>query len=157
MGKHKPIWDPSTDCGDYVVATGCNDVLVTGKKKEQKMYYKRTTRPGVMKSLSMESMIRKWGGGEVLKRAVRGMLPKNRLRDKRLDRLKGMLLLLFFLVRYCENSWWEIVRFEVVTDGSVAVFEGEAHPYRTNLMKFEGRIRQVEPEVKTEVLKQTSI
>lgn len=121
------------------------------------MYYKRTTRPGVMKSLSMESMIRKWGGGEVLKRAVRGMLPKNRLRDKRLDRLKGMLLLLFFLVRYCENSWWEIVRFEVVTDGSVAVFEGEAHPYRTNLMKFEGRIRQVEPEVKTEVLKQTSI
>lgn len=96
MGKHKPIWDPSTDCGDYVVATGCNDVLVTGKKKEQKMYYKRTTRPGVMKSLSMESMIRKWGGGEVLKRAVRGMLPKNRLRDKRLDRLKGMLLLFFF-------------------------------------------------------------
>lgn len=49
------------------------------------------------------------------------------------------------------------MRFEVVTDGSVAVFEGEAHPYRTNLMKFEGRIRQVEPEVKTEVLKQTSI
>ncbi len=145
MGKHKPIWDPSTDCGDYVVATDCNDVLVTGKKKEQKMYYKRTTRPGVMKSLSMESMIRKWGGGEVLKRAVRGMLPKNRLRDKRLDRLKGMLLLLFFLVRYCGNSGWEIVRFEVVTDGSVAVFEGEAHPYRTNLMKFEGRIRRVEP------------
>ncbi|KAI4267747.1 MAG: hypothetical protein LQ337_008204 [Flavoplaca oasis] len=125
MGKHKPIWDPSTDCGDYVVATGCNDVLVTGKKKEQKMYYKRTTRPGVMRSLSMESMIRKWGGGEVLKRAVRGMLPKNRLRDKRLERLK--------------------------------VFEGEAHPYRTNLMRFEGRIRQVEPEIKTEVLKQTSV
>lgn len=47
--------------------------------------------------------------------------------------------------------------FEVVTDARVAVFEGEAHPYRTNLMKFEGRIRQVEPEVKTEVLKQMSI
>lgn len=51
----------------------------------------------------------------------------------------------------------EILPFEVVTDGSIAVFEGEAHPYRTNLIKFEGRIRQVEPEVKTEVLKQTSI
>lgn len=166
MGKHKPIWDPSTDCGDYVVATGCNDVLVTGKKKEQKMYYKRTTRPGVMKSLSMESMIRKWGGGEVLKRAVRGMLPKNRLRDKRLDRLKGMLLLFFSSCSFL----WEfrvreggarrdqgIVCFKVVTDGSIAVFEGEAHPYRTNLIKFEGRIRQVEPEVKTEALKQTSI
>ncbi|KAL8804844.1 MAG: hypothetical protein Q9182_002338 [Xanthomendoza sp. 2 TL-2023] len=125
MGKHKPIWDPSTDCGDYVVATGCNDMLVTGKKKEQKMYYKRTTRPGSMKSINMESMIRKWGGGEVLKRAVSGMLPKNRLRDKRLDRLK--------------------------------VFEGEAHPYKKNMMKFEGRIRQAEPEVKAEILKRMSI
>lgn len=89
MGKHKPIWDPSTDCGDYVVATGCNDVYVTGKKMEQKRYYKQTTRPGALKSINMEQMIRKWGGGEVLKRAVRGMLPKNRLRDPRLARLKG--------------------------------------------------------------------
>lgn len=64
-------------------------MLVTGKKKEQKLYYKQTTRPGALKSLNMESMFRKWGGGEVLKRAVRGMLPKNRLRDKRLERLKG--------------------------------------------------------------------
>ena len=89
MGKHKPIWDPSTDCGDYVVATGCNDLHVTGKKMTQKLYYKQTTRPGALASLNMEAMIRKWGGGEILKRAVRGMLPKNRLRDKRLDRLKG--------------------------------------------------------------------
>ncbi|KAI4096695.1 MAG: hypothetical protein LQ344_000835 [Seirophora lacunosa] len=125
QGKHKPIWDPSTDCGDYVVATGCHDMLVTGKKKEQKLYYKQTTRPGALKSLNMESMMRKWGGGEVLKRAVRGMLPKNRLRDKRLERLK--------------------------------VFEGEAHPYKTNLIKFDGRTRRVEPEVKTEILKQNSI
>lgn len=89
MGKHKPIWDPSTDCGDYVVATGCNDVFVTGKKMQQKKYYKQTTRPGSLKAINMESMVRKWGGGEVLKRAVRGMLPKNRLRDPRLERLKG--------------------------------------------------------------------
>ncbi len=64
-------------------------MLVTGRKKEQKLYYKQTTRPGALKSLNMESMMRKWGGGEILKRAVRGMLPKNRLRDKRLERLKG--------------------------------------------------------------------
>ena len=89
MGKHKPIWDPSTDCGDYVVATGCNDVHVTGKKMVQKRYYKQTTRPGALKSINMEQMLAKWGGGEVLKRAVRGMLPKNRLRDPRLARLKG--------------------------------------------------------------------
>ena len=89
MGKHKPIWDPSTDCGDYVVATGCHDVLVTGKKMKQKKYYTHTTRPGSLKEISMEGLVKKWGGGEVLKRAVRGMLPKNRLRDKRLERLKG--------------------------------------------------------------------
>ncbi|KAI4176289.1 MAG: hypothetical protein LQ343_001027 [Gyalolechia ehrenbergii] len=125
QGKHKPIWDPSTDCGDYVVATSCHDMLITGKKKEQKLYYKQTTRPGALKSMNMESMMRKWGGGEVLKRAVRGMLPKNRLRDKRLDRLK--------------------------------VFEGEAHPYKANLVKLDGRTRRIEPEVKTEVLKQMSV
>lgn len=55
----------------------------------QKQYYKQTTRPGALKSLSMEAMMEKWGGGEVLKRAVRGMLPKNRLREGRLGRLKG--------------------------------------------------------------------
>lgn len=89
MGKHKPIWDPSTDCGDYVVATGCAEVFVTGRKMQQKLYYRQTTKPGALKSLNMENMVRKWGGGEVLKRAVRGMLPKNRLRDPRLARLKG--------------------------------------------------------------------
>lgn len=89
MGKHKPIWDPSTDCGDYVVATGCTDVYATGKKMQQKLYYKQTTRPGALKSLNMEGMMRKWGGGEILKRAVSGMLPKNRLRKPRLERLKG--------------------------------------------------------------------
>ncbi|MCJ1277703.1 54S ribosomal protein L23, mitochondrial [Puttea exsequens] len=88
MGKHKPIWDPSTDCGDYVVATGCTDVYATGKKMQQKLYYKQTTRPGALKSLNMESIVKKWGGGEVLKRAVNGMLPKNRLRKPRLERLK---------------------------------------------------------------------
>ncbi|KAJ9656345.1 hypothetical protein H2198_005028 [Neophaeococcomyces mojaviensis] len=88
MGKHKPIHDPSTDCGDYVVAVGCSDLHTTGKKRYQKQYYTHSTRPGSLKSMSMDMMMRKWGGGEVLKKAVRGMLPKNRLRDKRLARLK---------------------------------------------------------------------
>ncbi|KAJ9502296.1 54S ribosomal protein L23, mitochondrial [Exophiala xenobiotica] len=107
MGKHKPIWDPSTDCGDYVVAVGCHDLHVTGKKREQKQYYTHNTRPGSLKQMSMERMIEKWGGGEVLKKAVRGMLPKNRLRDKRLARLK--------------------------------VFEGTAHPYKQNIVRFAGK------------------
>ena len=90
MGKNKPIYDPSTDCGDYVVAVGCRDLRTTGKKREQKKYYSHTTRPGSLRSITMEKMFSKWGGGEVLRRAVRGMLPKNRLRDKRLARLKSM-------------------------------------------------------------------
>lgn len=110
MGKHKPIWDPSTDCGDYVIATGCHDLHVTGKKREQKQYYTHNTRPGSLKQMSMDAMMTKWGGGEVLKKAVRGMLPKNRLRDKRLARLK--------------------------------VFEGSAHPYKENIVRFGGRIHR---------------
>lgn len=89
MGKHKPIWEPSTDCGDYVVAVGCNDLHTTGKKRLQKKYYSHTTRPGSLKEITMDRMFAKWGGGEVLRRAVRGMLPKNRLRDKRMARLKA--------------------------------------------------------------------
>ncbi|EHA22961.1 hypothetical protein ASPNIDRAFT_173056 [Aspergillus niger ATCC 1015] len=88
MGKNKPIYDPSTDCGDYVVAVGCHDLRVTGKKRFQKKYYTHNTRPGSLRSMTMDMMFEKWGGGEVLRRAVRGMLPKNRLRDKRLARLK---------------------------------------------------------------------
>lgn len=88
MGKHKPIYDPSTDCGDYVVVTNCHDIHTTGKKREQKKYYSHSTRPGSLKEITMERMMAKRGGGEVLRRAVRGMLPKNRLRDDRMHRLK---------------------------------------------------------------------
>ncbi|KAK6346441.1 54S ribosomal protein L23, mitochondrial [Orbilia blumenaviensis] len=89
MGKHKPVYHPSNDCGDYVVAIGCNDIRLTGNKRDQKMYYKHTTRPGKgFKQMNMERVFEKFGGGEILKRAVSGMLPKNRLRDVRLARLK---------------------------------------------------------------------
>ena len=111
MGKHKPIWDPSTDCGDYVVATGCTDVHATGKKPQQKLYYRPTTRPGALKSMNMESMMRKWGGGEILKRAVSGMLPKNRLRKPRLERLKGSL----FIPRHKSNGLRKMRRFQLWT------------------------------------------
>ncbi|KAK5118059.1 hypothetical protein LTR62_004105 [Meristemomyces frigidus] len=105
MGKHKPIYDPSTDCGDYVVATGCHDLHTTGKKRFQKKYYRHSTRPGSLKEITMDRMFAKWGGGEVLRRAVRGMLPKNRLRDDRMARLK--------------------------------CFEGQAHPYKENIVRLE--------------------
>lgn len=50
----------------------------------------------------MEGLVKKWGGGEVLKRAVRGMLPKNRLRDKRLERLKGRAAV---VIKLEQESW----------------------------------------------------
>ena len=104
MGKHKPIFDPSTDCGDYVVVTGCSRLRVTGNKLKGKKYYHHTTRPGSLQEISLERLMEKWGGGEILRRAVKGMLPKNKLQDKRLMRLR--------------------------------CFEGEAHPYRQNLLRF---------------------
>ncbi|TPX14812.1 uncharacterized protein E0L32_005207 [Thyridium curvatum] len=108
MGKHKPIWDPSTDCGDYVVVTNCAALHVTGRKKWQKTYYRHNTRPGSLRHVTMDVLMDKYGGSEVLRKAVSGMLPKNRLRDKRLARLK--------------------------------VFEGEAHPYKSNLVRFGGKV-----------------
>ena len=89
MGKHKPIFDPSTDCGDYVVVTNCAALHMTGNKKWQKTYYRHTTRPGSLRSVTADVLMAKFGGAEVLRRAVSGMLPKNRLRDKRLARLKA--------------------------------------------------------------------
>lgn len=106
MGKHKPIWDPSTDCGDYVVAVGCHDLRTTGKKRQQKLYYTHNTRPGSLKSMTMDKMMEKWGGGEVLRRAVKGMLPKNRLQEKRLARLKSE----FYIIGYwlLDTGYWTL-------------------------------------------------
>ncbi|KAF7875116.1 hypothetical protein EAF04_002288 [Stromatinia cepivora] len=114
MGKHKPIWDPSADCGDYVVVTNCANLHTTGKKMYQKKYYRHNTRPGSLKEISMEGLMEKFGGAEVLRKAVSGMLPKNRLRDGRLGRLKA--------------------------------FEGAAHPYKENLVRFEGVRRDLMPD-----------
>lgn len=146
MGKHKPIYDPSTDCGDYVVATNCSSLAVTGKKGAQKLYYSHSTRPGSLKSLSLDRMMEKWGGGEVLRRAVRGMLPKNRLRDIRLARLKSK----FGHLR--QGLWAE-------TNVGTA-FEGHAHPHKKNFLQFPNQnVESIEaiqsiteiPEVKSRI------
>jgi large subunit ribosomal protein L13 len=108
MGKHKPTWDPSTDCGDYVVVTNCAGLYTTGMKKYRKTYYRHNTRPGSLRSVTMDVLMAKHGGSEVLRKAVSGMLPKNRLRDKRLARLKA--------------------------------FEGDAHPYKQNIVRFGGKV-----------------
>jgi large subunit ribosomal protein L13 len=119
MGKHKPTFDPSTDCGDYVVATDCAKLYLSGKKMSQKTYYNHTTKPGALKSISAEALMQKWGGGEILRRAVRGMLPKNRLRDIRMERLKGEIYM---------------THVRSVADRKT-VFEGSEHPFKENIVK----------------------
>ncbi|KAF6748992.1 50S ribosomal protein L13 [Ephemerocybe angulata] len=87
MGKHKPIYDPSVDCGDYVVVTNAKDIKVTGRKEEQLVYRKHTMFPGGLKETPYKVMKEK-KPEEIIRHAVSGMLPKNKLRERRLERLK---------------------------------------------------------------------
>lgn len=88
MGKHKPVFHPSSDCGDYVIVTNCQNIRVTGNKFTQKTYWSHTSRPGSLKLTTMDNLVANKGYSEVLKKAVSGMLPKNRLRKVRMARLK---------------------------------------------------------------------
>lgn len=88
MGKHKPVYHPTQDCGDYVVVTNCRNLKITGKKLEQRNYWSHTGSPGSLKLTPMSVVAERKGYGELLRRAVSGMLPKNRLRKIRLERLK---------------------------------------------------------------------
>ncbi|KAF8481819.1 60S ribosomal protein L23 [Russula ochroleuca] len=87
MGKHKPIYDPSLDCGDYVVVTNASQVKVTGRKADQIVYRKHTLYPGGLKEIKYRDMMDK-KPDEIIRKAVSGMLPKNKLRDRRLERLR---------------------------------------------------------------------
>ncbi|KAJ3505209.1 hypothetical protein NLJ89_g7537 [Agrocybe chaxingu] len=87
MGKHKPIYDPSVDCGDYVIVTNSRKVKVTGRKEEQLLYRKHTMYPGGLKETPYKTM-KDRHPDEIIRKAVSGMLPKNKLRERRLERLK---------------------------------------------------------------------
>lgn len=88
QGKHKPTYSPNRDHGDYVVVTNCAHIKTTGNKLQDKTYWSHTTRPGSLNLIPMQRMIDNKGYGEVLRRAVKGMIPKNKLRLARMDRLK---------------------------------------------------------------------
>lgn len=88
QGKHKPTYSPNRDHGDYVVVTNAAHLKVTGNKLQDKTYWSHTTRPGSLKVIPMQTMIYNKGYGEIIKRAVKGMIPKNKLKWARLDRLK---------------------------------------------------------------------
>jgi large subunit ribosomal protein L13 len=86
-GKHKPIYTPHLDCGDYVIVVNADKVRVTGRKLDQKMYYRHSGYPGGIKSINLRDQLQKHPE-RVLQAAVRGMLPKNRLGRKMLQKLK---------------------------------------------------------------------
>jgi large subunit ribosomal protein L13 len=86
-GKHKPIYTPHLDCGDYVIVVNAEKVRVTGQKLDQKMYYRHSGYPGGIKSISLRNQLQKHPD-RVLQAAVRGMLPKNRLGRRMLKKLK---------------------------------------------------------------------
>lgn len=87
VGKHKPEYDPSKDLGDIVVVKNVDKMKFTGKKLEKKKYYWHTGYLGGLKERTLKQMLQK-DPKKVLKLAVLGMLPKNRLRKKRIKRLK---------------------------------------------------------------------
>ena len=86
-GKNKAQYTPHIDCGDFVVIVNADKFRVTGKKMKDKIYYSHSFFPGGLKQINLEAMMKKHPG-RALYHAVSGMLPKNRLRAKRLKRLK---------------------------------------------------------------------
>lgn len=87
MGKNKPIYTPALDCGDYVVVVNAAQVRVTGNKNSGKMYRHHTGYPDGFREFTYAQVMAK-DPREIIIRSVKGMLPKNKLRDPRLKRLK---------------------------------------------------------------------
>jgi len=87
MGKHKPQYTPHTDTGDFVVVINASRVIFTGKKWEQKCYYRHSGYPGGLK-VRRAKEIREKHPEDIIKHAVRGMLPKNNMGRKLLKKLK---------------------------------------------------------------------
>ena len=77
-GKHKVTYTPHVDCGDYVIIVNASKVKLTGKKLEDKMYYNHSGFPGGLRERNAKEMINNYPE-EMVERAVKGMLPHNRL------------------------------------------------------------------------------
>ena len=86
-GKHKPDFVPYKDMGDFVVVKNVGKLKITGKKIEQKKYFRHTGYLGGVKEVSLKTLFKE-NPAEVLRKAVFGMLPKNKLRARMIKRLK---------------------------------------------------------------------
>ena len=86
-GKRKPTYTPHCDVGDFVVVVNAEKISVTGNKRTEKMYHRHSGFPGGLKSRSLNEMLER-RPEEVIRIAVKGMLPKNRLARKQITKLK---------------------------------------------------------------------
>lgn len=86
-GKDKPIFSPHMDCGDIVVVINAGKIKLTGAKLDQKMYYRHSGYPGALKEEKAKTLLER-KPTKLLELAVRGMLPRNRLRDGFMKKLK---------------------------------------------------------------------
>ncbi|HSX19112.1 MAG TPA: 50S ribosomal protein L13 [Candidatus Saccharimonadales bacterium] len=78
MGKNKPYYTPLLDCGDYVVVINAKNVALSGKKETQKLYYRYSGYPGGLRSRTTQR-VRETKPEEIIRHAVVGMLPKNKM------------------------------------------------------------------------------
>ncbi len=86
-GKRKPIYTPNIDTGDFVVVVNAEKIVVTGKKAEQKTYWRHSGYPGGIKGESYERLLAR-RPAEIVRKAVKGMLPHNKLGAAQLRKLK---------------------------------------------------------------------
>jgi len=77
-GKHKPMYTPHIDCGDYVVVINAEKVWTTGRKLDQKKYYRHSGYPGGLREITLRNQLARFPE-RVIESAVKGMLPKNKL------------------------------------------------------------------------------
>jgi|SRR5690606_21860817 len=86
-GKHKPIFSPHMDVGDFVIVVNADKIRVTGDKLDTKFYYRHSGYPSGLKAISLRDQLQRFPD-RVIRSAVRGMLPKNKLGRQQIKKLK---------------------------------------------------------------------
>ncbi|HIF97178.1 MAG TPA: 50S ribosomal protein L13 [Myxococcales bacterium] len=87
-GKHRPIFTPHVDTGEYVIVINAEKVKLTGRKLQQKIYHRHTGYPGGVRSITADKLLQSSHADRVVQSAVRGMLPKNTLGRHMYSKLK---------------------------------------------------------------------
>ena len=87
IGKYKPTYTPHVDNGDYVIVINTQELVVTGAKETDKMYYRHSGFPGGLKEAQLKAL-REKSPESIIEEAVKGMLPKNKLSPERMARLR---------------------------------------------------------------------